>query len=440
MVLTAIGLIGSVEPEAGRTPLGDHDRPLHRRRRDRGRGSRNRRRGGERIAAACRCRGDHDGGRGRRSSRGRLGRPSWNAHMRRRRRRRRLGGFRHHGGGAAARCLVDMLLDQRTHARVARAGRAAAQHHRHEVAVVAMHRGHEIESGGAGVAGLDAVDALHPAEQVIVIADLLAVPGEGRGREIAVVAREALLDGAAEQRLVARGGDLVVVGQSRRVEIGRAAHAERARLAGHHLGEGLLVAADRFRDHDGGVVRRARDEAADRVLDLDALARPQAELGRRLLGGVLGHRHHGRELHLAGVEALEQQIKRHDLGERRRMTQAVGVLLIECLAGIRVDHDRGEGRAVAALTDRVVTDAVADAMRVVMAAATIVPAVTTRIGRVRGDGENRDHCTQTQDRKTESPRYPTLYSEHGLPWSVARLSAPCAGLPRDCSRITPRLD
>ena len=77
-----------------------------------------------------------------------------------------------------------------------------------------MHRGDEVEAGRAGVAGLDAVDAFDLAEQVIVVADRLAVIDEGRRREIVVVAREALLDGAAEQRLVARRGDLLVVGQA----------------------------------------------------------------------------------------------------------------------------------------------------------------------------------------------------------------------------------
>ena len=91
------------------------------------------------------------------------------------------------------------------------------------------------------------------------------------------------------------------------------AHAERARLLRHHLGEIVFIAADGFRDHHRGVVGRARHQALDGVLDLDGLAWAQAELGRRLLGGVFGHLHFGIELHLAGLEALEQQIKRHGL-------------------------------------------------------------------------------------------------------------------------------
>ncbi len=228
-------------------------------------------------------------------------------------------------------------------------------HHADQMAVAAAHRGHEIEAGGAGVAGLDAVDALDAAEQVIVVADRLAVIVERRCREVAVVAREAILDGAAERRLIARRRHLFVVGQARGVAIGRPAHAERARLAGHQLGEIVFIAADGFGDHDRGVVGRARHQSLDGVLDADGLARAQAELGRRLLGGVLGHLHFGVELHLAGVEALEQQIERHDLGQRGRMAAGVGIVRGKRRAGIAVDDDRGERRAVALAASRVVT-------------------------------------------------------------------------------------
>jgi hypothetical protein len=50
--------------------------------------------------------------------------------------------------------------------------------------------------------------------------------------------------------------------------------------------------------------------------------------------------HFGIELHLAGVEALEQQIKRHDLGQRGGVADAVGVVGGQRGAGIAVDDDR----------------------------------------------------------------------------------------------------
>ncbi len=104
---------------------------------------------------------------------------------------------------------------------------AAAHHHRDQRASVAMHGGQQIEAGGAGVAGLDAVDAVDAAEQVIVVADHLAVVVELVRREIVEVFGKALLQRAAEHGQVARGGDLLVVGQARGVAIDRARHAER---------------------------------------------------------------------------------------------------------------------------------------------------------------------------------------------------------------------
>ena len=80
--------------------------------------------------------------------------------------------------------------------RASRRRHCAAHDDRHDVATAAVHRGDEIEAGGAGVAGLDAVDAFHAPEQTVVIADPPAAEAEGAGREIRVVAREALLDRA----------------------------------------------------------------------------------------------------------------------------------------------------------------------------------------------------------------------------------------------------
>ena len=183
--------------------------------------------------------------------------------------------------------------------------------------------------------------------RLIVVADRMAAIIERGGREVAVIAREAILDRAAERRLIARGGHLFVVGQAGGVAIDRLGHAERARLARHQLGEIVFVAGDGFGDHDGGVVGGAGYQALDGVFDRDGLAGAQAELGRRLFGSVLGHFHFAIELHLAGVEALEQQIKRHDLGQRGGMAAAVGIVRRQRRAGIAVDDDRGELRAVA---------------------------------------------------------------------------------------------
>ena len=56
----------------------------------------------------------------------------------------------------------------------------AADDYRDDVAAVAMHRGEEVEAGRLRKSGLDAVDAVDGAEEVVVIAHRLAVIDEGR--------------------------------------------------------------------------------------------------------------------------------------------------------------------------------------------------------------------------------------------------------------------
>ncbi len=124
-------------------------------------------------------------------------------------------------------------------------------------------------------------------------------------------------------------------------------HAERVGLLRHQLGESVLAAAEIFGDDDGGVVGGSGDDAFDRVLDRDGLPGLEAELGRVLLGGMLGNRQRRIELDLAGVETLEQQIERHHFGQRGRMAQSVGIGRLQHRAAIAVDHDRRERRIVA---------------------------------------------------------------------------------------------
>src|SRR5215475_650372 len=106
---------------------------------------------------------------------------------------------------------------------------------------VAPDRGYEIETGRVNEPGLDAVNPFDSAEQMIVIGNLVTVPRERSRREIAIVARKALLNGASEHGLVARAGHLLVIGQAGRVAINGLAHAECARLLGHDLREGLFI-------------------------------------------------------------------------------------------------------------------------------------------------------------------------------------------------------
>jgi hypothetical protein len=62
---------------------------------------------------------------------------------------------------------------------------------------------------------------------------------------------------------------------------------------------------------------------------------------------MLGYRHFGIQCDLPGVETFEQQIERHDLGQRRRVADTVGAVGLECRAGVRVDDKGGELRTVA---------------------------------------------------------------------------------------------
>src|SRR5215469_17127149 len=168
--------------------------------------------------------------------------------------------------------------------------------------------------------------------------------GEGRRREIPVIAREALLDYATEQRLVARSRDLLVAGKARRVAIDSAAHADRMGLERHEVGEFTLGAADRFSNDHRGVVRGLCHQSTNRVLNLDGLPGLEAELRGSLYGGVLGHRKLRIEPDLAGIEPLKKQIEGHDLGERSRMAQLVCLVGMEHNAGIGIHHDCRVGR------------------------------------------------------------------------------------------------
>jgi hypothetical protein len=103
----------------------------------------------------------------------------------------------------------------------------------------------------------------------------------------------------------------------------------------------VFVSAEILGDRHGGIVRRLRDDCLDRIFDGDGLAGLQAELCGRLFGRVLGNLERCFELDPAGIEPLEQQVERHDLGQRGRMTQRVGVRRVQHVSGVAVDDDRG---------------------------------------------------------------------------------------------------
>ena len=178
----------------------------------------------------------------------------------------------------------------------------------------------------------------------------VAAAGEAEraGLEIAVVVREAVLDRAGEDRQVPGRRHLLRVGQARRVAVDRAAHAERAGLARHQLGEALDGAAEVLGHRDRDVVRRLGHQRLDRVLDRDGAAGAKPELRGRL-GGRVGRDLQRRvELDLAPLELLEQQVERHHLGDGGGVAQRVLVVGVERAPALHVDHHGGVGRGVAA--------------------------------------------------------------------------------------------
>ena len=243
------------------------------------------------------------------------------------------------GNGALASGFFHVVRKQVAHDGVARTAAPAAQHHADQVAVATAHRGYEIEAGRMRVTGLDAIDPFDLAQEAIMVADRLAVIVESGHREVAVISRKAILNGATQRGLIACRRHLFIIGQTRGVAIYGSRHAERARLPGHQLGEVAFTTGDGFRYHDRCIVGRARHQSFDGLFNAYRLARTQSEFRGRLLRGAFGHLHFAVEFHVAAIEALEQQIQSHDLGKGGRMTAGVRIAGGKRGAGVPVDDD-----------------------------------------------------------------------------------------------------
>ncbi len=127
---------------------------------------------------------------------------------------------------------------------------------------------------------------------------------------------------------------------------------------------------------------------------------------------MFGNRHLGVELHLAGVEALEQKIKRHDLGEGGRMADAVRAGRGQRGAGIGVDNDRRKLRAVAVAILVAVT-------RVVMGVAVSVSVVTACLGAVRCERDRRCDREQPEHANSHQARGSPVSAKHEIPVPVS---------------------
>jgi hypothetical protein len=73
------------------------------------------------------------------------------------------------------------------------------------------------------------------------------------------------------------------------------------------------------------------------------------EFAWRLCGGVCRQHEWGIELDRTALHTLKQQIERHDLGQRGRMTQPVSIKGMQNFACIAIDNDRGRRRRICCL-------------------------------------------------------------------------------------------
>ncbi len=87
--------------------------------------------------------------------------------------------------------------------------------------------------------------------------------------EIAVFAREVMVQRQRQLGGVARRCVLQRVRQARRIAVERVAHPELLGLAVHYVREGRLAAPDAFGKHRRGVICRAGYDAQNQVLDPD---------------------------------------------------------------------------------------------------------------------------------------------------------------------------
>src|SRR3569833_3109817 len=105
-------------------------------------------------------------------------------------------------GSGPRGALAEMFREQLAHGGIARTAAAAPHHDADEVTVAAADVGKQIKARGANIAGLDAIDAVHLTEQMVVVADRMTAPVENRGGEIAVIGRETILESVSVFGLV----------------------------------------------------------------------------------------------------------------------------------------------------------------------------------------------------------------------------------------------
>jgi hypothetical protein len=132
----------------------------------------------------------------------------------------------------------------------------------------------------------------------------------------------------------------------------------------HHVRECLFAAGDALRQHDAGIVAGLDDYAAQKVLDLHAVADMHEHLRALHAPGPFADRQRILELELAMLQFFKHQIERHQLADGCRRNRVIRGLLQEHGPGLGFNQDglvgggvdgrrqRGGGRYNASETDR----------------------------------------------------------------------------------------
>ena len=127
------------------------------------------------------------------------------------------------------------------------------------------------------------------------------------------------------------------------IDIIGAGHAKALGREIHLLREALDVAAAGFRQHIGHVIGRIDQHALQGEVDRDRAADLHAELARRLLRRQFRNRNLLIELELAGFQLFEDDIGRHQFGERGRIPGLAGAIGGQYIARRRIEYEARPG-------------------------------------------------------------------------------------------------
>ena len=136
------------------------------------------------------------------------------------------------------------------------------------------------------------------------------------------------------------------IGQSRRIGEVRRRELQPRRLRVHPFDERFLRARDELGNGHRCVVARLDDDAVQKLVDADRLARLDEHPRALGLPRTLRYLHHLRWRDGFRADRAERDVGGHQLRQRRRIAALVGIRRAERLAGQRIDqHPRSSGDA-----------------------------------------------------------------------------------------------